>query len=84
MGAAGASILRFSPAAGQRGLLFSNPAAKTRTSESVKYSVDNGATWRAELMLHPGPSAYSCLVDLGGGRAGCLYENGDKSAYERI
>jgi sialidase-1 len=65
-------------------LLFSNPAAKTRTNLTVKSSADEGKTWRELLVLHPGPAAYSCLVSLSPQEAGCLYERGEKGPYERI
>ena len=65
-------------------LLFSNPAAKTRTNLTVKASADDGKTWRAIVELHAGPSAYSNLVALDGAAAGCLYERGAKRAYEKI
>lgn len=35
-------------------------------------------------MLHAGPAAYSCLTILPNGEIGCLYERGDKNAYETI
>ena len=34
--------------------------------------------------LHDGPSAYSCLAVLADGAIACLYERGNKSAYETI
>jgi sialidase-1 len=75
------SILRHE---GARLLLFSNPAAKTRVNLTVKASSDDGKTWRQVVVLHEGPSAYSSLVELEGGEAGCLYERGEKRAYEKI
>ena len=65
-------------------LLFSNPAAKTRINLTVRVSADGAKSWRDVAVLHPGPSAYSSLVSLDAGTAGCLYENGEKRAYERI
>ena len=35
-------------------------------------------------VLHEGPSAYSCLAVLPDGTIACLYERGDKNAYENI
>ncbi len=69
---------------GTRQLLFSNPAATTRVQLTVRASADDGRTWRTLAELHAGPSAYSNLVDLGGTAAGCLYERGEKRAYEKI
>lgn len=65
-------------------LLFSNPAAVTRTNMSVRVSRDEGKSWSAGKTLHAGPSAYSSLAMLGSGQAACLYECGDKSAYDEI
>lgn len=76
-----ASILRH----GDHEILFSNPAAeKTRTNLLVRASGDDGKTWRDVAALHPGPAAYSCLVSLSATEAGCLYECGEKKAYEKI
>jgi sialidase-1 len=76
-----ASIVR-APAA--QLLLFSNPAATKRERLTVKASADDGRTWPRTLVLHEGPAAYSSLVVLDATTAGCLYERGEKSAYERI
>jgi sialidase-1 len=76
-----ASIIR-APAA--KLLLFSNPAATKRERMTVKASDDDGRTWPRQLVLHEGPAAYSSLVVLDAATAGCLYERGDKSAYQRI
>jgi sialidase-1 len=65
-------------------ILFSNPAAKTRVNLTVRASADDTKTWRDVAVLHEGPSAYSSLVSLGGNEAGCLYERGEKRAYEKI
>lgn len=82
-----ASIVRWDNAGGQApgALLFSNPAdPKKRVLLTVRASRDNGATWPFSLVLHAGPAAYSCLVDLAPGEAACLYENGQARPYERI
>lgn len=76
-----ASLLRHE---GARLLLFSNPAAKTRIQLTARASADDGRTWSDVAVLHPGPSAYSNLIELGPTEAGCLYERGEKRAYERI
>jgi sialidase-1 len=65
-------------------LLFSNPAATTRTRMTVRLSPDDGKTWTAERVLHEGPAAYSSLAILREGRVGLLYERGEKRAYEKI
>ena len=64
--------------------LFSNPASLKRENLTVKASRDGGRTWSAGSVLHPGPAAYSSLAPLADGQVGCLYERGDKSAYETI
>lgn len=65
-------------------LLFSNPAARTRTNLTVRSSTDDGRTWNDVVTLHAGPSAYSCLVSLSAAEAGCLYECGETKGYEKI
>lgn len=66
-------------------LLFSNPAdPKKRIKLTVKASNDDGKSWSDGLLLHAGPSAYSCLTTLPDGNVGCLYERGEKNAYETI
>ncbi len=65
-------------------LLFSNPAGTTRTNMTVRLSKDDGKTWIASRLLHEGPSGYSSLAMLPGGRVALLYERGEKGPYERI
>ena len=81
------SLLQY-PAKGDTGqgwLLFSNPASRTKRHRlTVRLSRDEGRTWSVGMRLHGGPSAYSCLTVLPGGSIGCLYEGGEKNAYERI
>jgi sialidase-1 len=82
-----ASIRRYAwPGEGREGLvLFSNPASeKTRENMTVRGSLDDCQTWPLQVVLHPGPSAYSDLAVWGQGVIGCLYECGEKKAYERI
>ena len=75
-----ASIRRVGPS-----LLFSNPAsAEARQNMTVRLSNDDGQTWAAARVLHPGPAAYSCLAALPDGRAACLYECGVEQPYERL
>lgn len=64
-------------------IAFSNPAhGKKRESMTLRLSTDGGQTWPWQHVLHPGGSAYSCLVALpGGGGLGCLYE---ADGYRRI
>jgi sialidase-1 len=77
-----ASILRLPGEGG--GILFSNPASTKREKLTVRLSRDEGKTWPAAKVLHPGPAAYSCLTVLPEGTIGCLYERGRKQPYEEI
>lgn len=71
--------------ASKKTILFSNPADRTsRKNLTVRASDDDGATWPRELILHPGPSAYSDLAVLRKGELACLYECGEKSPYETL
>lgn len=81
-----ASILRFDleDAAKRPLLLFSNPASTKREKMTVRLSYDQGKTWPVARQLHAGLAAYSCLTVLPDKSIGCLYERGEKSAYERI
>jgi len=65
-------------------VLFSNPAATTRTNLAVRVSSDGAHTWSAPRTVWQGPSAYSSLALLHSGAAGLLFEMGDRSPYERI
>ena len=68
-----------------REVLFSNPASrKGRVKLTVRYSRDQGRSWSVSRLVHPGPSAYSCLTVLPDGSIGCLYEGGTRTAYEQI
>jgi sialidase-1 len=80
------SILRYSwPGTGDRSrILFSNPASKERENLTVRLSYDEAATWAVSKVLHPGPSAYSCLAVLPDKSVACLFECGKKSPYEKI
>ena len=65
-------------------LLFSNPAATTRTRMRVALSTDDGRTWVASRVIHEGPAGYSSLAVRRDGTIGLLYERGEKRYYERI
>ncbi|HNR99420.1 MAG TPA: sialidase family protein [Planctomycetota bacterium] len=80
-----ASLIAATETSGGEVLLFSNPGhASRRVRMTVRLSRDGGATWPAARLLHEGPAAYSSLAALPGGDIGCLYECGEKGAYERI
>jgi sialidase-1 len=66
-------------------MLFSNPASKDKRAKmTVRLSEDDGKTWPTSRLVHDGPAAYSCLTVLPDGVVGCLYERGEKQAYETI
>lgn len=65
-------------------LLFCNPAATSRENLTVRVSRDDGAHWSDGQVLEPGKAAYSCLAVLADGGVACLYERGEKNAYEQI
>ncbi len=66
-------------------LLFSNPPHRdARRDMTVRLSGDGGKSWPFARRLHDGPSAYSSLTVLPDGTIGCLFEAGEKSAYESI
>ena len=66
-------------------LLFSNPAHKeARQNMTLRLSEDGGQSWPYQQVLHPGPSAYSCLAVSEGGQIYCLYEGGQDNYRESI
>ncbi|MFN6374608.1 MAG: exo-alpha-sialidase [Chitinophagia bacterium] len=66
-------------------LVFSNPAShKKRENMTIRWSYDQGKSWRFSQLIHAGPAAYSNLVELTTGKIGLLFEGGIKSAYEGI
>jgi sialidase-1 len=81
-----ASLLRYSTSTtgGKNRVLFANPASTKREKMTVRLSYDDGATWPVAKLLHAGPAAYSALAVLPDGIIGCLYERGQKTAYEEI
>ena len=83
-----ASILRHpfrQPGQDKDPILFANAASTftNRVNMTVRLSYDDGNTWPVARTVHPGPSAYCCLVSLPDGSIGLLYEGGDW-VYERI
>ena len=82
------SILRYGPlakGAGRNRILFSNPTSrKARVGMTVRMSYDEGESWPISRELHTGPAAYSSLTVLPDGSIGCLYEVGERLAYESI
>ena len=83
-----ASILRHpfrQPGHNTEPILFANAASsfQNRVNMTVRLSYDDGKTWPIARSIHPGPSAYCCLVSLPDGTVGLLYEGGDW-VYQRI
>jgi sialidase-1 len=68
----------------RRRVVFANPASAARERLTVRVSEDDGATWPASRVVHPGPAAYSSLAALADGSVAVLFERGDRSPYERI
>ena len=65
--------------------LFSAPMNQSaRVDLGVRTSSDRGATWTSGLLISPGPSGYSDLVPVTGGRIGILHETGATLPWERI
>lgn len=80
-----ASLVRLWDAGRKPVLAFSNPASqKGRANMTVRWSFDGGKSWPVSKVVHPGPSAYSNLVELPGKKLGLFFEGGVKSAYEGI
>ena len=80
-----ASMIRLWNAGRKPILVFSNPSnPKKRVNMTAKWSFDGGRSWQTSDTVHPGPSAYSNLVELPRRRVGLLFEGGRVSAYEGI
>jgi len=58
-------------------VLFSNPAATTRSRMNHRLSTDGGHTWTASQVIHEGPAAYSSLAIPARNAIGLLYELGE-------
>ena len=80
------SILRYSFAdnGGKSRLLYSGPDSGSRKNGTVYLSCEEGKTWPVKKVLCAGNFAYSVLVRLPDGQVGCLFETGEKGAYEKI
>jgi sialidase-1 len=64
---------------GKHYLLFSNPSAKpARENMTIHVSNDDGRSWYRAILVQPGPSAYSDLVDIDKRNIGILYEKGNE------
>lgn len=67
-----------------RTILLSTPADPQRRRNLTVHSSDDGHTWLASTVIHPGPSGYSDLVELASDRVGVLFEAGDTDYREQI
>ena len=66
-------------------LAFLNPNNdQQRTNLSLQLSTDGGRDWPIAIVIDAGPAAYSSVALLPDGRIGCLYERGQRRAYETI
>ncbi|WP_083505471.1 sialidase family protein [Pedobacter ginsenosidimutans] len=66
-------------------LLFSNPAnTKLRANLTLRLSKNDGKTWKYNMVLHPGPSAYSDIAVIDKQIIGCFFEAGYAKPYEGI
>lgn len=77
------SIVRYR-AAGFDCLLWSGPRGPGRRDLVLRASADNGARFEGELLIGPGPAAYSNMQPLDGGAIGVLWESGREHPYEEI
>lgn len=61
-------------------------STEKRERMAIRGSVDGGRSWGAGTPVYSGPSGYSQLADLGGGRVGLLFEWGKPGnwAYDNI
>ena len=66
-------------------LYFCNAAdSKERQTLTLRKSTDGGNTWSRGTVIHAGLAAYSDLTLLPDRRVACLFEGGEKDAYEGI
>lgn len=77
-----ASLCRLDPpgVAGPDRILYSgphNPGRRERKNLTARLSEDGGRHWPLSAVIDPGPSGYSDLAVLPGGRIFCLYERLD-------
>lgn len=78
-------VVQGSLLATEAGLLFAAPSDPERRRRlAVRFSTDDGSTWRELAVASEGPAAYSDLVDLGDASVGVLYETGVDGPYEEL
>ncbi|MBD3350600.1 MAG: hypothetical protein GF364_03845 [Candidatus Lokiarchaeota archaeon] len=81
-----ASIIRFTDniSYSKNRILFSNPANLERNRFTIKMSMDECQTWGIEKLIYKGPSAYSDMGILSDKTICCVFERGQRGAYEKI
>jgi sialidase-1 len=80
-----ASMLMFHRITAPDMLLFMNPGSpEKRIKMTIRASFDQGRTWAFSQLLHPGPSAYSDMVQVNENDVIFLMEIGRQSPYEGI
>ncbi len=65
-------------------LLWSAPKGPGRENLVLRISDDQGVSFPTEIMVGPGPAAYSDMAALNDGSAGILWEGGENFRYEKI
>jgi sialidase-1 len=65
-------------------VLYSGPGGPGRSHLTIRATYDEGKSWPISRVLHAGPSAYSELAVMPDGSIVCLFEAGEKSAYETV
>ncbi len=80
-----AALLDITLRGNRKALVFLNPSdSLSRRNLVLQVSHDEGVTWEPVCTVHAGPAAYSDIVQINRRTLGCLYEGGEKSAYEGI
>ncbi len=70
---------------GRKWIIYqSNAASLARKNLTIKQSLDDGETWSAGTAIFPGLAAYSDMTLLNKNTIGVLFENGEKSPYDKI
>ena len=62
--------------------LFSHPAGPGRRNLTVRFSYDEGRTWKGSRKIASGDNQYSSLAVLPDGKIGCLFESWRDGNYQ--
>ncbi|MBF8187172.1 exo-alpha-sialidase [Nonomuraea sp. K274] len=84
---ASALALRAKDRDGYDRALLAAPAGSERVNLTIRSSFDGGRTWQAPqdgALVRDGISAYSDMIDLGGGKYGIIYEGGIDDQHEFV